>query len=441
MVANISRTFNERPALAWLLAILVGGAIHLAIWPFSEPPVLFSDFKKAYWVAAVHLWNGGLDATYPFTIHGNWSNLPVLAWPFAVLVPLGQDVAVWVYLAIGICITTAAWWLLAKVAGLRGPMVALLLFLFLLNGPLLNSLREGNSTHFVLFFLIAGVALWQMQRGYLAGLAFGMAAAIKPALLLVGIYFFVRRRWSVVMGGGTTLAIAIALSFAIFGVDAHIQWFNEVIAFNMGKATPAFNVQSLDGMLIRIHVGATELFYWGPVEPPRLHKIVRYGLVGIFFLSFVWYLWRSERKDLTSPRGTVRPGPHDFMQLSIVLIFALVISPLTWTHYYCYLLLPLGLYLGGQLPLPKDATTRWLFWPGYLLTSLPVIVPALELKPDPPQELYVELFAMTVVSAWVIGALLMLACFFRGAFEAIGGHADDRPRHSTADTQHAQMAG
>jgi hypothetical protein len=76
------------------------------------------------------------------------------------------------------------------------------------------------------------------------------------------------------------------------------------------------------------------------------------------------------------------------------------------------------LYLGGLLPLPDDRITRWLFWPGYVLASLPVIMPTLNLNSDPPQAWHIELMAQTIVSAWVYGALLMLVCLGRGAWMA-----------------------
>jgi len=412
---SLQQTLKNRTGLAWLAAILLGGALHLAMWPLSEPPTLFSDFFKAYWVAAVHLWNGGLDAGYPFTIQGNWSNLPVLAWPFALLVPFGKEAAGWIYLAIGLSVTAAAWALLARTAGLRGSLAAALLFLFLVNGPLLNTLREGNSTHFVLFFLTAGLALWQARRGYSAGLAFGMAAAIKPALLLVGAYFFLRRRWSIVAGGATTISVAMLASLSVFGLADHVEWYNETIAFNMGQAVPAFNVQSIDGFLMRLQIGATELFYWGPIPPSLPHKIARYAILLLLGGWFLWLVLRSEQRGLVAPAGQA-PTLQDYLQISIVLVFTLIISPLTWTHYYIYLLIPLALYLGGRLPLPGDAITRWLFWPGYILASLPVIMPSLDLRPDPPQLWYHELFALTAVSAWLFGALLMLACLARGGW-------------------------
>jgi hypothetical protein len=131
---------------------------------------------------------------------------------------------------------------------------------------------------------------------------------------------------------------------------------------------------------------------------------------------------RAESKHLTAPNGGA-PTPHDFLQFSIVIILALVISPISWTHYYLFLLAPVALHLGGRLPLPQDAVTHWFFWTGYALASLPVIMPAMELDPDPPPGWLAELAARSIVSAWLFGALLLLACFARGAWLAAGGAA------------------
>ncbi len=415
--ASARSLYQSRPQWVWLAAILIGGAVHLILWQFSEPPVLFSDFRKAYWVAAEHLWNGGLSAHYPFTVRGNWSNLPILAWPFALLVPLGQDGAAWAYLAIGLAVTLATWALLARLAGLKGPAAAALLFFFFLNGPLLNTLREGNSTHFVLFFMVLTLVLWEQRREFLAGLALGTCATIKPPLLLFGVYFFVRRRWPIVAGGATTIAVFGLLSLAVFGFADHVEWYNDTIKLNLGMATPAFNVQSIDGFLIRLSTGAEELLYWGPIEPSALHKLVRNLIFLVLFGGLGWFIYQSEKKALISPYGA-GPTPHDLLQFSIIIILSLITSPVSWTHYYAFLLIPLGLYLGGRLPLPDDATTRWLFWTGYALASLPVIMPAMDIDPEPPLGWPAELAARTAVSTWLFGALIMLACFARGAWAA-----------------------
>ena len=415
--------FAQRPAWFWFVALLAGGAIHLALWPLSEPPTLFSDFMKAYWVAAEHLWRGGLSAGYPFTIRGNWSNFPVVAWFFVPLVPLGREAAGWTYLLIGAGATIAAWALLARFAGLRGALAATLAFLFLVNGPLLNSLREGNSTHLILLLMIAALVFWRRGWEFAAGVALGLCAAVKLPLLLFGVYFLARRRWNIVAGGAAAMVVTALISLAIFGLAGHYAWFDEAVKPYLGHALGAFNVQSIDGFLMRLSTGANELLYWGPIEPSALHKISRYALFAVLLGGFAWLAWREENKGLVQSR-TGAPTPHDLLQFSAVLALALVISPISWTHYYLLLLIPVGLQLGGRLGLPDDAATRVLFWSGYALTSLPVVMPAIPMDPDPPIGFWGEFAARTIVSAWLFGALLMLACFARGMWLATRSAAD-----------------
>ena len=64
---------------------------------------------------------------------------------------------------------------------------------------------------------------------------FGLAATIKLPLLLIGAYFVVRRRWMIVAGGGTAIAIAALLSLAAFGIDDHIRWYNDTIGLTMWR--------------------------------------------------------------------------------------------------------------------------------------------------------------------------------------------------------------
>ena len=424
-IASIRAWITERPAWAWLMALLGGGAIHLALWPLSEPPTLFSDFMKAYWVAAEHLWRGGLNAGYPFTIRGNWSNFPVVAWFFVPLVPLGREAAGWTYLLIGSAATIAAWAMLARFAGLRGTLAAALAFLFLVNGPLLNSLREGNSTHLILLLMVAALVFWRRGREFAAGAALGLCAVVKLPLLLFGVYFLARRRRNIVAGGAAAMILTGLISLAIFGVGGHLAWFDEAVKPYLGQALGAFNVQSIDGFLMRLSTGATELLYWGPIEPSQTHTILRYCLFAVLLGGFAWLAWRAESKRLVVP-GTGAPQPHDLLQFCAVLTLALVISPVSWTHYYLLLLIPLALYMGGRLPLPDDAATRVLFWSGYALTSLPVIMPEMQMEPEPPIGVWGELAARTIVSAWLFGALMILACFARGMWLATKSAADAR---------------
>ena len=64
-----------------------------------------------------------------------------------------------------------------------GAMLALSI---LASGPLVNSLREGNTTHFVLLLLVVALLLWRAGKEYAAGLVLGLCALFKLPLMLFG---------------------------------------------------------------------------------------------------------------------------------------------------------------------------------------------------------------------------------------------------------------
>jgi hypothetical protein len=99
---------------------------------------------------------------------------------------------------------------------------------------------------------------------------------------------------------------------------------------------------------------------------------------------------------------------RNMLEFSIVLVLAVVTSPVSWSHYYLLLLLPWALHLGGTLNLPDDAATHSLMAGGMALASLPVII--LPLDPG----LIAEIASRTLVSAWLFGGLMMLAALIRG---------------------------
>jgi hypothetical protein len=91
-----------------------------------------------------------------------------------------------------------------------------------------------------------------------------------------------------------------------------------------------------------------------------------------------------------------------YLELSMVLCLALIISPLSWTHYYLLLLLPLGLYAGNRLPI--DARGGWIAV--MMLCTLLISPPATFTGQDRPRGMLGTLF----LSHYVMGATLLWAC-------------------------------
>src|SRR5262245_28293465 len=328
-------------AVMWLAVVLCGAAIHTLLWQVSEPPNLFCDFYKANWSAAETLWEYGLSATWPLTEKGGFSNLPVVGWLYVPLVPLGDVGAAWTWWALGVAALVAAWALLVRLARLETPLAALLLLVFMISGPVVNSLREGQSSHFILLFLVAALVLWRGKREYAAGLALGMCALIKLPLLLLGLYFGLccgRRivagggaslcgRWRIVAGGAMTIGVAAVLSLMLFGIDGNIGWFEEWVVPYLGGYIPAFNVQSIDGFLVRLVKGEEFLRHWDPpIEPTLIHKIVRYGAFAVLFGGLFWLIWRARGRGPMAGAGDA-PSPRDLLEFDVVLHLGLIHRP------------------------------------------------------------------------------------------------------------------
>ncbi|MFO0992647.1 MAG: glycosyltransferase family 87 protein [Hyphomicrobiales bacterium] len=397
--------------LIFALLILLGLALHLILWAYSEPPYLFGDFYKAYFPAAQRVWElGPRDAFQHLEVGvGGFVNMPILVWSFVPLLAFGYAGAGWAFCAIGIASVIAAWWLLARMADPATHIAPVLAFLFLVDGPMVNSLREGNSTHIVLFLLVLALTTWRGGLHFSTGLILGLAALIKIPFLLFGVYFLLRGNWRIVAGGVSMLAAAFALSLAVHGLQVNIAWFDGNVLAYVGRVIPAFNVQSIDAFLMRLSTGPEALFDWTAREPTGAHRVARWLIFIVLFGAIIWLMRRARRQ----PEAELRSGTltsRDYLEYCTILLLAIVVSPVSWSHYYLFALLPIGLYLGKRLPLPDDGITRWLMWLGFVLTALPIVL--MPLEPD----WVLTLASRTILSAWLFGGLLMLVGLMRGLY-------------------------
>ena len=189
------------PALVCLASALAGTAIHVCTVADLRACHLFSDFFKAYYSAGEAVLADEVAALYREGAEVTFVNLPILAYLFAPLARLDDPDAGWIFLALGLTAALVSWALLARIGRYRASSAALLAFIFLINGPMVNSLREGNTTHFLLLLLALALLLWRAGWDYSAGLVLGFCALFKLPLLLFGAYFLLRRRWRILAGG------------------------------------------------------------------------------------------------------------------------------------------------------------------------------------------------------------------------------------------------
>jgi len=386
----------------------------------SEPRPWFPDFRIAYYPA-------GFDALHglplsPLIASGvsGFVNLPIVAYLFAPLALLPWQVAAaGAFPFLGLVAITCALLLLVRLTRLGAGASMLMVLLFAFNGPLIYSLKLGNTSHFVLLALVGALCLIRAERFVAAGVLLGLAALIKLPLLLFGVYLVARRAWTGVAGFVAVLLIAAALSLLAFGVALHWQWLDVAIVQFNSRVLGAFNVQSIPAMLVRLRDPAPPLFDWAPLDPTWAERIITKLVQVVFAVIAGWGLWRSAEPRRGQHRDERKIAPAE-LQFLVVLVLALVLSPMSWSHYYCWLLIPAAYFLGNLLPLGSSRTAVWVTWLAILLASPLVVLAGFS-------SAFLEaVYTRLIVSNYLISGiiwLVILSLAARGSLYPYGGRA------------------
>lgn len=178
--------------------------------------------------------------------------------------------------------------------------------------------------------------LWAVcsTRWWLSGLLVGVAAGIKLTPAISGLYFVGMRRWAAAFFAAVVFAATVVLSIAVIGQQAR-YYFTDLLgdASRIGPIGTSFN-QSWRGGVSRI------LGHDAGYGPLVLAGIVLTAVVAIL-------AWRAlDHERLGS--------------LLVVELFGLLISPISWTHHWIWLLpLVIWLFDGPWRDLPGARALGW----------------------------------------------------------------------------------
>jgi alpha-1,2-mannosyltransferase len=186
--------------------------------------------------------------------------------------------------------------------------------------------------------------LWAVYgtRWWLSGLLVGLAAGIKLTPAVTGLYFLGVRRWRAAVFSAVVFVATVGLSVLVLGDQAR-YYFTHLLgdASRVGPIGTSFN-QSWRGGISRI-VGHDAGY--GPVVSAAIVVTAVLALMA----------WRAV-------------GTEDRLGgLLVVQLFGLLLSPISWTHHWVWLL-PLMIWL-LQGPLRERLGARILGW-GWLALTL-----------------------------------------------------------------------
>ncbi|MGW4847713.1 mannosyltransferase [Nocardia brasiliensis] len=292
------------------------------------------------------------DRLYDFTYAEKTPDfpLPFTYPPFAALVffPLH-------YLPFGV---VSVGWLLATVAALYGVVrIAIELILgadrarewqtgvvgWTAVGVWMEPVRTTIDYGQVNVFLVLGAMLAvRSSRWWISGGLVGIVAGIKLTPAISGLYFVARRRWASVVCSAVVFGATVGLSFLIAPHEAR-RYFGTLLgdADRIGPVGSVWN-QSLRGAMSRILGYDVQSGPW--------------WLAGVLVVAVLAVLaWRALAPD--DRMGT----------LVLVQFFGLLVSPISWSHHWVWLVPTVLWLLYGPLREVRGAKLIAGYW---LVTTL-----------------------------------------------------------------------
>lgn len=175
--------------------------------------------------------------------------------------------------------------------------------------PVAMTLFFGQINLVLLALVVGDLALPDRVKG--KGIGIGLAAGIKLTPLVFIPYLLFTRRKRAAAVSALTFAVTVGLGFALLPGASAVYW-GEKFAQLGGKYH--LSNQSLDGVILRLtHAGPGAHAYW-------LATAVVVGLAGL------------ATSILASRRG------HELLGLVTCAATALLVSPISWSHHYVYVL-------------------------------------------------------------------------------------------------------
>jgi len=211
----------------------------------------------------------------------------------------------------------------------------------------LRSTFDYGQVNVILVLMV----LWAVysSRWWLSGALIGIAAGIKLTPAITGLYLVGVRRGGTAVWAAMVFAATVVLSLLVVGAQARF-YFTDLIG-NAGRVGPiatSFN-QSWRGALSRI-----------------LGHDAGYGLVVVVALVVTAVLALAAWRALVSDSGE-----RDRLGLLLVVqLFGLLLSPISWTHHWVWLI-PLIIWL-LQGPYRYLAEARILGWAWLVLIVIGV---------------------------------------------------------------------
>ncbi|WCL47633.1 glycosyltransferase family 87 protein [Leptospira sp. GIMC2001] len=243
-----------------------------------------------------------------------------------------------------------------------------LFFGLLINFRFLENHTNNNQVGFILIFLIL-LSVWS-DKNWLSGILLALAIAIKltPAIFLV--YFFWKKKYSVIAYTSVFL-VAWAILPGLYDWDLNLRYignWNEMVLQSAMKS-PIFrawkNNQSMIATLAKYFIPMADPINQSTYKMPWLVldmktvQYVFYFIGSIFGFSLIFKMYSRTRK-VTS-----------IQLLAMLFILSVIFSGISWIHSFTFMLFPILFLVAEYIDGGMSKMQKILFWLGIIILSMP----------------------------------------------------------------------
>jgi hypothetical protein len=236
-------------------------------------------------------------------------------------------------------------WLVGRELGIRCSAWSLLpaATLLLVCYPFRLHVQQGQLAIVLLACVTGAWVAYRRGRQGLAGALLAAATAVKLFPGFLFLFFLLRGRWRVLVGGAISFVVLAILTATALGPDVYAAYFREVLP-GVGDFRSGWGNVSLTGVWFKLFDPITDRMRVEPLlRSPLLARAGALICCGAVAAGLAWLTLR------------VRSREAENRAFGLGVIVMLLVSPLTWEHYLPLLLIPLAL---AWVDLPPEGVTR-----------------------------------------------------------------------------------
>jgi alpha-1,2-mannosyltransferase len=328
--------------LGLVAAVVVAAA--LALWAYAWADVIGLDFRVyrmggqsvvdgdgSLYTRSFGEGEGSLLFTYP----------PFAALAFTVLTLVSAETGATLFVGLSVLVAAVTSLLVTRyLGGFRSvrdvvahpsalPLAIAGTGLVCLLGPWRETMAF-SQVNILLFAMIAADLLSGPHRRMPTGLLTGIAAGIKLTPLVFGLYFLVRGEWKQLftMAGG--FFGTIALGFLLLPAESTTYW------LQMLRDTGRIGGE---GYVDNLSIRGAILHFMGPGFP----STVPWLLASLLLVAATAYIIRMSKQH----------GDR-FLPMAMTAVLMLLISPISWSHHWVWIVVVLAVLAGQAAGLPTE---------------------------------------------------------------------------------------